>query len=235
MNEKVLIVEDEAVIADSVAYALQKEGFRVMTAADGVQGLATARSESPDLMILDLMLPEMDGFDVCRTVRGESSVPIIMLTAKGEEVDGILGLELGADDYLIKPFSMRELVARVKAALRRPYIASAGDEGNVMQVADIVLDCRRRTVGVGDKVLTLPFKEFELLRVLMKNKDRVLSREMLLNVVWAGEVFDNTGTLDVHIRWLREKIEDDPSSPKRIITVRGVGYMFVGCDHDEER
>ena len=235
MNDKILIIEDETLIADSTAYAFRKEGFQVMTAGDGAEGLATARSESPDLVILDLMLPGMDGYDVCRAVRRESSMPIIMLTAKSEEVDRIVGLELGADDYVVKPFSVRELVARVKAVLRRSHMSSEDDKEDVIEAGELVVDCARRVAQIRDKVLTLPFKEFELLHVLVKNKDRVLTREILLNAVWQDEVYDNTRTLDVHIHWLREKIEDDPSSPKRIVTVRGVGYMFVGCPNDQKR
>lgn len=228
MNEKVLIIEDEALIADSVSYALRKEGFDVMIAADGAQGLAMARERDPDLIILDIMLPLLSGLDVCRAVRGESSVPIIMLTAKSEEVDRVVGLELGADDYVIKPFSMRELIARVKAVLRRSKMAFEGGRQDVITVGDLVVDGERRMVRVGNKVLHLPLKEFELLRLLAKNKDRVLTREFLLDSIWAEDAYGNTRTLDVHIRWLREKIEEDPSSPRRIVTVRGVGYMLVG-------
>jgi len=232
MNEKVLIVDDEALIADSVDYALRKEGFQVITARDGAQALAMAREQQPDVVILDIMLPVMSGLDVCRAIRSESSMPIIMLTAKTEEVDRVLGLELGADDYVIKPFSMRELIARTKAVLRRSQMARDGGKRDVIKAGDLVVDCRRRVVRVRDKTLHLPLKEFELLRVLAKNKDRVLTREVLLESVWAEDAYDNTRTLDVHIRWLREKIEDDPSSPKRIMTIRGVGYTLVGHSDD---
>ena len=234
MSEKILIVEDEALIADSLEYALQKEGYQVITAADGVQGLVMAREQAPDLMILDIMLPGMSGFDVCRTIRGESSMPIMMLTAKTEEIDRVVGLELGADDYVIKPFSMREVIARVKAVLRRTQMQRDKPKEEAIRAGDLVVDCRRRVVRVRGKVLHLPLKEFELIYTLVKNRDTVLTREMLLNSVWKGEAYEDTRTLDVHIHWLREKIEDDPSSPKRVVTVRGVGYMFVGQDDDQQ-
>jgi len=233
MNEKVLIVDDEALIADSVDYALRKEGFQVITARDGAQALAMAREQQPDLVILDIMLPVMSGLEVCRAIRKESSMPIIMLTAKSEEVDRVVGLELGADDYVIKPFSMRELIARTKAVLRRSQMMRDSGKHDVIKAGDVIVDSKRRVVQVRDKTLYLPLKEFELLRVLVKNRDRVLTREALLDSVWAEDAYDNTRTLDVHIRWLREKIEDDPSSPKRITTIRGVGYMFAG--HNDDR
>jgi len=232
MNEKVLIVDDEALIADSVDYALRKEGFQVITARDGAQALAMAREQQPDLVILDIMLPVMSGLEVCRAIRKESSMPIIMLTAKSEEVDRVVGLELGADDYVIKPFSMRELIARTKAVLRRSQMMRDSGKHDVIKAGDVIVDSKRRVVQVRDKTLYLPLKEFELLRVLVKNRDRVLTREALLDSVWAEDAYDNTRTLDVHIRWLREKIEDDPSSPKRITTIRGVGYMFAGYNDD---
>jgi DNA-binding response OmpR family regulator len=234
MNEKILIVEDEALIADSVSYALKKEGFQVLTSADGAQGLAMAREQQPELILLDIMLPTMDGFEVCRALRSETSIPIIMLTAKGEEVDRVVGLELGADDYVIKPFSMRELIARVKAVLRRSRMSGEGGSQEILTAGDLVVDSRRRMIKVGEKVIHLPLKEFELLRILVKNKDRVMTREILLNSVWSEDAYETTRTLDVHIRWLREKIEDNPSDPRRIVTIRGVGYMYVGQSDDQE-
>ncbi|MCL6630930.1 MAG: response regulator transcription factor [Armatimonadetes bacterium] len=234
MNEKILIIEDETLIADSVEYALRKEGFDVLKASDGARGLAMAREHAPDLIILDIMLPLMNGFDVCRTIRGESAVPIIMLTAKTEEVDRVVGLELGADDYVIKPFSMRELIARVKANLRRVQLSSQTNAEEIITVGDITVDCNRRVVRVGNKILHLPPKEFELLRVLAKNKDRVLHRSVLLDAVWGEDAGEASRTLDVHIRWLREKIEDDPSSARRIITIRGIGYMLVGHTNEHQ-
>lgn len=233
MDEKILVVEDEAPIADAVAYALRKEGFQVMTVGDGAEGLSAARRELPDLLILDIMLPSMGGFDVCRAVRSESSMPIIMLTARTDEVDRVVGLELGADDYVLKPFSMRELVARAKAVLRRSHLTRSSTKPEVMKAGDVIVDCERHLVRVRNKVLRLPLKEFQVLRTLVKNKDRVLTRESLMNSVWAEDSYYNTRTLDVHIRWLREKIEEDPSYPKRIVTVRGVGYMFVGQGDDQ--
>ena len=234
MSEKILIVEDEALIADSIEYALKKEGFQVITARDGIQGLVTAREQYPDLMILDIMLPGMSGFDICRAIRGESSMPIVMLTAKTEEVDRVVGLELGADDYIIKPFSMRELIARVKAVLRRSQMQWERPKQEALKVGGLVIDSERRVVHVGGKSLHLPLKEFELLYTLVKNRDRVLTREALLNSVWRGDAYDSTRTLDVHVRWLREKIEEDPSSPRRIVTIRGVGYMFVSQNDEQQ-
>ncbi len=232
MNERVLVIEDEVLIADSVAYALRKEGYDVSTVHDGAEGLAKARELAPDLVVLDLMLPSMDGFDVCRAIRAESGTPIVMLTARGEEIDRVVGLELGADDYVIKPFSMRELVARVKSVLRRSRMLPDDSNPDVMRVGDLTVDYRRRQVKVGDNAVHLSLKEFELLRALVRNCDRVMTRSVLLDTVWSGETCDSTRTLDVHIRWLREKIEEDPSVPKKIVTVRGVGYMFVSQSDD---
>jgi len=234
MNEKILIIEDETLIADSIGYALRKEGYQVFISADGVQGLAMAREHQPDLILLDIMLPAMDGFEVCRILRKETSIPIIMLTAKGEEIDRVVGLELGADDYVVKPFSMRELIARVKAVLRRSKMSVEEGKEEILEDGDLVIDSRRRMVKVKDNVVHLPLKEFELLRTLVKNKDRVMTREALLNSVWNEDAYETTRTLDVHIRWLREKIEEDPSSPKRIVTIRGVGYMYVGKSDDQQ-
>jgi len=234
MNEKILIIEDETLIADSIGYALRKEGYQVFISADGVQGLAMAREHQPDLILLDIMLPAMDGFEVCRILRKETSIPIIMLTAKGEEIDRVVGLELGADDYVVKPFSMRELIARVKAVLRRSKMSVEEGKEEILEDGDLVIDSRRRMVKVKDNVIHLPLKEFELLRTLVKNKDRVMTREALLNSVWNEDAYETTRTLDVHIRWLREKIEEDPSSPKRIVTIRGVGYMYVGKSDDQQ-
>ena len=232
MAQKVLLVEDEAAIADSVGYSLENEGFDVLTAGDGVAGLAAARSASPDLIILDLMLPELSGLDLCRTLRRESSVPIIMLTAKTEEVDKVVGLELGADDYVTKPFSTRELIARVRAVLRRAKGAAQDDSQMRLQAGDVSIDLSRRRVTVGDKPIHLPLKQFELLRTLMTHQDKVLSRDYLLQTIWDSDSAFDTGTLDVHIRWLREKIEKDPSRPRYIRTVRGVGYKFVAETDD---
>ena len=227
MTEKILLIEDESVIADSVAYSLKSEGFEVEIALDGLSGLSLYRSFAPDLIILDLMLPKLDGLDLCRIVRRESNVPIIMLTAKTEEIDRVLGLELGADDYVSKPFGVKELIARVRAVLRRTEVGRREDEQASMEVGDITLDLARRRVTVHGETVHLPLKQFELLKVLAANKDKVISREQLFKSVWDAESTYDTGSLDVHIRWLREKIETDPSNPRYIKTVRGIGYRIV--------
>lgn len=227
LNHKILMIEDEAPIAESVAYSLRNEGFEVEIAQDGLAGLSMMRVFAPDLIILDLMLPKLDGLDFCRIVRKESSVPIVMLTAKTEEFDRVLGLELGADDYVPKPFSVRELTARVRAVLRRTDASRSEDNQTKLQAAGISMDLVHRRVTVDGKTIHLPLKQFELLKVLMANKGTVVAREDLFRAVWDADVTFDTGTLDVHIRWLREKLEDDPSSPKRIRTVRGIGYQIV--------
>ena len=227
LSYKILLIEDEAPIADSVAYSLTSEGFEVEIAADGLAGLSVLRSFMPDLVILDLMLPKLNGLDFCRIVRKESSIPIIMLTAKTEEIDRVVGLELGADDYVAKPFSVRELIARVRAVLRLTETARGEDDHTRLQAGSISVDLVRRRVTVNGQSVHLPLKQFELLRALMANKDRVVTREELFRVVWDADTAYDTGTLDVHIRWLREKLEDDPSHPQRIRTVRGVGYKMV--------
>ncbi|MDH7602558.1 MAG: response regulator transcription factor [Armatimonadota bacterium] len=230
MKHRILLIEDEVPIADSVAYALEQEGFEVQCAYDGLSGLSAVRSFYPDLIILDLMLPKLNGLDLCRTVRKESNVPIIILTAKTEEIDRILGLELGADDYICKPFSVKELIARVRAVLRRAESARDKEEISKFKVGGIELDVARRRVTVDGNPVHLPLKQFELLRVLMANKDRVVTREELFRKVWGTEAPIDTGTLDVHIRWLREKIEPDPSHPRYIKTLRGVGYRIVDSE-----
>ncbi len=232
MSHRILLVEDEAAIAESVAYSLQGEGFEVRIAADGMEGLTSFRSFSPDLIVLDLMLPRLSGLDLCRIIRKESSVPIVMLTAKTEEIDRVVGLELGADDYVPKPFSVRELIARVRAVLRRTEAARDQDSQIVLRAAGIDMDLVRRRVSVGGRTIHLPLKQFELLRVLLANKGKVVNREDLFRAVWDSDAAYDTGTLDVHIRWLREKVEDDASAPRRILTVRGVGYR-IGPDGDD--
>jgi len=227
VGERILLVEDEAAIADSVAYSMRNEGFEVEIAADGLSALSLYRSFHPDLIILDLMLPKLNGLDLCRAIRKESSVPIIMLTAKTEEIDRVLGLELGADDYVSKPFSIRELIARVKAVLRR---AEAGreDKGDaVLEVGDVQMDVARRRVTVRGNPVHLPLKQFELLRILLANKGKVIERGELFRQVWDADEEYDSGTLDVHIRWLREKIEQDPSRPQYIRTLRGIGYRIT--------
>lgn len=227
MGDKILLIEDEAAIAESVAYSLRADAFNVEVASDGLAGLSAFRSFSPDLIILDLMLPKLSGLDFCRIVRKESSVPIIMLTAKTEEIDRILGLELGADDYVPKPFSVRELIARVRAVLRRTESMQEMPQQMILKSGSICIDVARRRVTVDGKTVHLPLKQFELLKALLINKDRVLDREELFKMVWDDDAVYDTGSLDVHIRWLREKIEPDPSHPQYICTVRGVGYRIV--------
>jgi two-component system response regulator RegX3 len=227
VKHRILLIEDEVPIADSVAYALEQEGFEVQCAYDGLSGLSSFRSFYPDLIVLDLMLPKLNGLDLCRTIRKESNVPIIILTAKTEEIDRILGLELGADDYICKPFSIKELIARVRAVLRRAEVAREREDVAKFRVGGIELDVAHRRVTVNGKQVHLPLKQFELLRVLMANKDRVVTREELLKKVWGADEPLDTGTLDVHIRWLREKIEADPSRPRYIKTLRGVGYRIL--------
>ena len=232
MREKILLIEDEAGIADSVAYSMTSEGFEVQVAYDGLSGLSMYRGFGPDLIVLDLMLPKLNGLDLCRIVRRESNVPIVMLTAKTEEIDRVLGLELGADDYICKPFSVKELIARVRAVLRRTEAARSREEKMTLEVGAIQMDLARRRVTVDAKPVHLPLKQFELLKVLMANKDRVLSREEVFRKVWDADAAYDTGTLDVHIRWLREKVEIDPSHPRYIKTMRGVGYRIMDGSED---
>lgn len=254
---KILIVEDEENIADTLKYNLIREGYDVMVSGDGRQALEVARKEQPDLVILDLMLPGMNGLDVCRTLRQHSTVPILMLTAREEEVDKVLGLELGADDYMTKPFSLREVVARVRAMLRRmemlqsvkpqnqpensaPVTQSTAEPfaQDIITAADLQINMNQHTVTLGDKLITLKPKEFELLAFLARHRGQVLTRETLLERVWDYDYSGGTRTVDVHIRWLREKIESDPSKPHYIHTIFGVGYKFEpgngnGSNHQE--
>lgn len=222
---RVLIIEDEAPLAETLAYNIQQEGHEAIIASDGLGGLDRARKEQPDLIILDLMLPKMDGLEVCRLIRRDSNVPIIILTAKSREVDKVVGLEIGADDYVTKPFSMVEMLARVKAALRRAR-ASERDEDTLM--ADgLEMDIPKHIVKVDGREVDLRPREFVLLQVLLANRGRVLDRSTLLRRVWGEDEYIDQGTLDVHIRRLREKIERDPAKPSRIITVRGLGYKYT--------
>jgi DNA-binding response OmpR family regulator len=227
VSQKILIIEDEKPIADAVAYSLKREGYAVSVARDGEGGLSLARTEKPDLIILDLMLPGMDGLAVCRAVRREAKTPIVMLTAKAEEADKIVGLELGADDYVTKPFSVRELMARVKAVLRRVADTAKPDEEELTS-GNLVMNLAEHTVTLDGKSLNLSPKEFDLLAAFLRHRGRALSRDVLLERVWGEETYIDTHTVDVHIRWLREKIEANPSKPERIVTVRGVGYKFIG-------
>jgi len=229
-SERVLVVEDEENLLAALRYNLDKEGYQVLTAVDGEQGLEAAREEKPDLILLDIMLPKLDGFEVCRILRRETNIPIVMLTAKGEEVDRVVGLELGADDYVTKPFSMRELLARVRAMLRRSRIASEthSARGERFQAGDLEIDLVSHTARLGGSPLELKPREFDLLGLLVANTGRALTRDQILERLWGHDYVGDTRTVDVHIRWLREKIEADPGSPKRIITIRGVGYRFEG-------
>jgi DNA-binding response OmpR family regulator len=226
---KILIVEDETTLAETLAENLSEEGYEVLTADNGETGLALIRSELPDLIVLDIMLPVLDGLSVCRIVRKDSTtahIPIIMLTARGTEVDKIVGLESGADDYITKPFGLGEFLARVRAVMRRaPGQTAAQDE---LVAGDLRMDLTGRRVFLGSEELHLSHKEFDLLYELMRNQGAVLSRDLILTKVWGYEFFGDKRTVDVHIRWLREKIERDPSNPQRIATVRGVGYRFEG-------
>jgi two-component system response regulator RegX3 len=225
---RILIIEDEPGLAESVRYALDSEGFAVTVAGTGVNGLEMARRSSPDLVLLDLMLPELSGLDVCRQIRSSSDVPIIMLTAKDSEADKVTGLELGADDYMTKPFSMRELIARVRAHLRRSsrtgMLASSNE---VLRGGPIELDIDAHVTRVAGAEVELRPKEFELLESLMRRKNRLAARHTLIDEVWGPSYFGDTKTLDVHIKRLREKLEADSSKPRHIVTVRGLGYEFV--------
>lgn len=223
---KILIVEDDATVRDTLALNLRAEGYEVATAADGEAGLAAARTGKPDLVVLDVMLPELDGLTVCRVLRRESTVPIILLTARGTETDKIIGLETGADDYIVKPFSLGEFLARTRAALRRGRTAAAVTKELVS--GDLRLDLQGRRVHLHDRELNLTPREFDLLVALMHNPGVVLTRELLLANVWGDDYPGETRTVDVHVSWLRKKIEADTSNPTRITTVRGVGYRFEG-------
>lgn len=225
----VLIVEDEENLLEAVKYNLVKEGYRVLTAGDGERGLELARNSNPSLVILDVMLPKLDGLQVCQLLRRESDVPILMLTAKAEEVDRVVGLELGADDYVTKPFSMRELLARVKALLRRSGLSPEKPLGEALEIlttGNLEVDVTGHQARMSGEPLELKPRVFELLRLLVANTGRAFTRDQILERLWGHDYIGDTRTVDVHVRWLREKIEADPSDPKRIITVRGIGYRF---------
>lgn len=229
---RVLLVEDDLSIADAISYNLEADGHEVLRAADGISALELARSEHPDLVVLDVMLPRMSGLDVCRILRNEQTVPILMLTARTGEADKVQGLDLGADDYVTKPFSMRELRARVASLLRRDRLSrdAASDErdsATVLTGADITLDVTRHEVERDGRPVSLRPREFELLEFLMRHPGQALTRELILSGVWGFSYAGETRTVDVHIRWLREKLESDPAHPQHIQTVRGVGYKFV--------
>ena len=233
-GNKVLLVEDDRTLLDVLKYNLTKEGHDVITASDGVEALDVARDKKPDLIVLDVMLPKLDGFEVCRILRREMTVPILMLTAKASETDKVVGLELGADDYMTKPFSMREFLARIRAMLRRAEMmrtaASSVQETapSIIKVGDLEIDFARHKVSQSGTTIDLSPKEFDLLAFLIKNREQVFSRDQLLEKVWGYDYAGDTRTVDVHIRWLRQKIEVDPANPKHLLTVRGIGYKFEG-------
>ncbi|MFN2224068.1 MAG: response regulator [Candidatus Promineifilaceae bacterium] len=241
MSRKVLVVEDEAVLLETLAYNLTRQGYTVGQATTGPQALEVAQDEQPDLVVLDIMLPGIDGFEVCRILRQETSVPILMLTARDDVVDKIVGLEVGADDYMTKPFSMREFLARVKAMMRRERLireeveaeteeggARPGKRQERLVFDDLVIDLARREVRLQGDAIRLKPKEYDLLLFLARNRGIALSRDLILERVWGWEHHGGSRTVDVHVRWLRAKIEPDPSEARRIVTVRGIGYRFEG-------
>ena len=223
----IMVVDDEQSYRDALSVALQREGFLVVTAADGAEALERFEVTKPSLILLDVMLPKVSGIDVCREIRTRSRVPIIMVTARSAEIDAVVGLEVGADDYVSKPFRLRELIARVRAALRRvPGDEPEIDRPDVIEVGEVRIDTGRHEVFVGGVAVPLPLKEFELLEILLVNAGRVLTRDVLIDRVWGPNYFGDTKTLDVHIKRLRAKVEVEPSTPERIVTVRGVGYRY---------
>lgn len=222
---KILLVEDEVALSEPLTFLLEKEGYEIIVAEDGTQALELFSKHSPDLVLLDLMLPGIPGTEVCRTIRLSSQTPIIMLTAKDSEIDKVVGLELGADDYVTKPYSSRELLARVRAVLRRNH-TEVEETSSVMDIAGIRLDADRHTLHVQGTLVATPLKEFELLEYLMSNAGRVLTRGQLIDRVWGSDYYGDTKTLDVHIKRLRSKIEADPAEPVHLVTVRGLGYRF---------
>ena len=226
----ILVVEDEESFVEALVVGLQREGFSVVVARDGAEALERFPLVSPDLVLLDVMLPKVSGIDVCRRIRSVSQVPIIMVTAKSSEIDTVVGLEVGADDYVSKPYRLRELVARMRAALRRSPLAAGGggddDPSEAYEVGDVRLDPERHEVVIRGEQVALPLKEFELLEVLLANAGRVLPRDTLISRVWGEDYVGDTKTLDVHVKRLRSKVETDPAHPTRIVTIRGLGYKF---------
>ncbi len=234
MPEKILIVEDEISLLEALAYNLTRQGYAVEAVGDGQAAIDTARRIKPDLIVLDIMLPILDGFEVCRILRQEMNVPILMLTARDDEIDRVIGLEMGADDYLTKPFSMREFLARVKAQLRRirlikeEFDTQASQPKELLVFGDLVIDLKRREVRLDEEALPLKPKEYDLLLFLARHRGQMLTRDLILERVWGWDFSGGSRTVDVHVRWLREKIENDPAQPARIVTVRGAGYRFEG-------
>ncbi|WP_238421429.1 response regulator transcription factor [Gordonia sp. 'Campus'] len=223
----VMIVEDEESLADPLAFLLRKEGFEASVITDGAQALSTFDRVSPDIVLLDLMLPGMSGTEICKALRTRSNVPVIMVTARDSEIDKVVGLELGADDYVTKPYSARELIARIRAVLRRGgEMPDDGLDIGVLEAGPVRMDVERHTVSVNGASITLPLKEFDLLEYLLRNSGRVLTRGQLIDRVWGVDYVGDTKTLDVHVKRLRSKIEPDPANPKHLITVRGLGYKL---------
>jgi two-component system response regulator RegX3 len=225
----VLVVDDEESFVDALQVGLSREGFEVRVARDGAEALEEFASSAPDVVLLDVMLPRLSGTDVCREIRRTSQVPIIMVTAKGSEIDAVVGLEVGADDYVVKPYRLRELVARVRAVLRRAERPAGDDDrtsASAVAVRDVTIDPERHVVTVRGEPVRLPLREFELLWVLMSNAGRAMTRDQLIDKVWGSDYFGDTKTLDVHVKRLRAKVESDPSNPERIVTIRGLGYKY---------
>ncbi len=223
---RILVVEDEETLSEAIAFLLSKEGFEVSVATSGPEAIATFEKTGADLILLDLMLPGLSGTEVCRQIRAKSAVPIIMLTAKDSEIDKVVGLEIGADDYVTKPYSSRELIARIRAVLRRGELSDSVDDGGALEVGPVRMDTDRHVISVNGEQVSLPLKEFELLEFLMRNSGRVLTRMQLIDRVWGSDYVGDTKTLDVHIKRLRAKIERDPANPEYIQTVRGMGYKM---------
>jgi len=227
-QRRILLVEDEESLAESIRYTLEQEGFTVTVAVDGRKAVERFRSEHPDLVILDLMLPELSGLDVCRLIRQESNVPIVMVTAKDSEADKVAGLELGADDYVTKPFSIRELVSRVRAHLRRALMQEPVATEEMLNAGPIEMDVAKHEVRVGEGLVAFPPKELELLEAFLRRRGRLLTRVFLIEEIWGHDYVGDTKTLDVHVKRIRQKIENDPHDPELLLTVRGLGYKFVG-------
>jgi len=226
-GQRILLVEDEESLAESIRYSLEREGYAVSVAGDGRVAIERFRADSPDLVILDLMLPEMSGLDVCRMIRESSTVPIVMVTAKDSEADKVTGLELGADDYVTKPFSVRELVSRIRAHLRRMHMQAPTKGDEILTGGPVEMDVARHEIRIDGEPVAFPPKEFELLQVFLTRKGRLLTREHLIEEIWGYDYVGDTKTLDVHVKRIRQKIEDDPHAPTFLLTVRGLGYKFV--------